>query len=75
MRLSLRRLQEVFQAQGTTISDCIGNMRLELARALLVNEQYKRESIGSIAYRSGFADLAHFSRRFKSRFGAPPRQY
>ena len=33
VRVSLRRLQEVFQAQGTTLSDCIWDMRLEFARS------------------------------------------
>ncbi len=73
--VSLRRLQEVFQSQGTTLTGCIWDMRLEFARGLLADAQHHWESIGTIAYRAGFNDLGHFSRRFKQRFGMSPREY
>jgi AraC-like DNA-binding protein len=63
--VSLRRLQEVFQSQGTTLSDCIWDMRLVPGG----------ESISSIAYRAGFSDVAHFSRRFRQHFGVSPSDY
>lgn len=72
--VSLRRLQEVFQAQGTTLSDCIWDMRLEFARSLLA-APHQAESVSTIAYRAGFLDAAHFSRRFKQRYGVPPSAY
>jgi AraC-like DNA-binding protein len=73
-RVSLRRLQEVFQAQGTTLSDCIWDMRLEFARSLLA-APHQAESVSTIAYRAGFTDVAHFSRRFKKRYSVPPSAY
>jgi AraC-like DNA-binding protein len=75
MKVSLRRLQEVFQAQGTTPSDCIWEMRLEYARNLLAAQQNQKDSITTLAYRAGFSDTAHFSRRFKQQFGMSPREY
>ena len=72
--VSLRRLQEVFQAQGATLSDCIWGMRLEFARSLLASK-HAVEPISTIAYRAGFADVAHFSRRFKQRYGLSPSAY
>lgn len=72
--VSLRRLQEVFQAQGTTLSDCIWDMRLEFSRSLLA-APHQQESISTIAYRTGFSDVAHFSRRFKQRYGVSPSAY
>jgi AraC-like DNA-binding protein len=75
IHVSLRRLQEVFQHNGTTLSDCIWDMRLECARNLLATQNNQSESIGVIAYRSGFSDVAHFSRRFKQRYGLSPSQY
>jgi AraC-like DNA-binding protein len=75
VKVSLRRLQEVFQAQGTTPSDCIWEMRLEYARNLLSAQQYQKDSITTLAYRAGFSDTAHFSRRFKQQFGMSPREY
>ena len=71
---SLRRLQEVFQAQGTTLPDGIWDMQLEFARSLLA-APHQAESVSTIAYRAGFLDAAHFSRRFKQRYGVPPSAY
>ena len=75
VRVSLRRLQEVFQSQGTTLSDCIWDARLEFARSLLANPVHGRESISTLAYRAGFSDVAHFSRRFRQQFGVSPSEY
>jgi AraC-like DNA-binding protein len=75
VHVSLRRLQEVFKSHGTTPSDCIWDMRLEFARGLLASPQQAQESVSTIAYRAGFSELAHFSRRFRQRFGVSPRDY
>jgi AraC-like DNA-binding protein len=73
--VSLRRLQEVFKVQGTTLTSSIWDMRLDFARGLLVSSVSQRESVSTIAFRAGFSDLAHFSRRFKQRYGASPSEY
>lgn len=75
MHVSLRRLQEVFHGQGTTLSDCIWDARLEFARGLLALATQRQESVSTIAMRSGFSDVAHFCRRFKQRYGLPPSEY
>ncbi len=71
--VSLRRLQEAFQAQGCTVADTLWDMRLEMARALL--GAAARVSIGGVAQRAGFVDPAHFSHRFRQRYGLSPRDY
>jgi AraC-like DNA-binding protein len=71
--VSLRRLQEAFQQHGCTVADCIWDMRLDFARGLLANQLAM--PISSVADRSGFMDAAHFSRRFRQRFGLTPREY
>jgi AraC-like DNA-binding protein len=73
--VSLRRLQEVFHDRGTTVSDCIWDLRLDCARQSLANPAHGRDSIGVIAYRAGFQDVAHFSRRFRQRFGMSPSEF
>ncbi len=75
MHVSLRRLQEIFHNQGTTLSGCIWDARLEFARGLLVAATQRQESVSLIAMRSGFSDAAHFCRRFKQRFGVSPSEY
>ena len=75
MHVSLRRLQEVFQSQGTTLSDCIWDARLEFSRGLLAVAASRQESVSTIAMRAGFSDVAHFCRRFKQRYGMPPSEY
>ncbi len=75
LHVSLRRLQEVFQVQGTTLTSSIWDMRLDFARGLLLAVPSQRESISTIAYRAGFSDLAHFSRRFKQCYGLSPSEF
>ncbi len=75
VHVSLRRLQEVFQNQGTTLTDCIWDTRLEFARGLLASTAHTHESVSSVAYQAGFSDVAHFSRRFKLRYGVAPSEY
>jgi transcriptional regulator GlxA family with amidase domain len=47
-------------------------VRVRAARDLLRAES---RSITEISYRCGFADAAHFSRRFRSHFGLSPRSF
>ena len=75
MQVSLRRLQQIFHGQGTTLSDCIWDARLEFARGLLALATQRQESVSTIAMRSGFSDVAHFCRRLKQRYGLPPSEY
>ncbi len=75
MRVSLRRLQEVFQQHGTTVTESIWDARLEFARGLLASATHAHDSVSTLAYQAGFADVAHFSRRFKQRYGTSPSQY
>jgi len=48
------------------------NKRLDYSTVLLKNNQL---NISQIVFESGFEDLSHFSRAFKSKFGVSPTQY
>ena len=46
-------------------------MRLQEARRLML---YEAEGAAGAGYRVGYDDAAHFSREYKSLFGAPPKK-
>ena len=71
--LSVRRLQELFQEEGTTFGGYIRDTRLDRARERLIDANRRRESIGTVAYGAGFADPSYFARAFHRRFGVTPR--
>ncbi len=73
--VSLRRLQEVFHERSQHISDWIWQRRLEAVSRRLSDPASAHLSIGMLAYESGFASQAHFSRRFKRHQGMSPREY
>lgn len=69
LQTSQRSLQRSLAAEGTRFSEVLDRIRLQEARRLLGDSKL---TITEIGYLCGFADTAHFSRRFKSRFGHPP---
>ena len=72
MRTSLRTLQALFRAQGTTFTQHVLEQRLLAADMLLLTEPGRR--IGEVAYAVGFSDLSYFCRSFRARFGMAPKQ-
>ena len=84
-RLSLRRLadsagvtpryvQKLFGANGETFSGYLRMRRLERCRLDLTSPQHATRSIPEIYNRWGFQGATQFSRAFRKRFGATPRQ-
>lgn len=76
-RISVRYLHRVFHSRGTTFGDVLMEMRL--MEACLMLRQFQtlksRISMGEIGYRCGFVSQAHFSSRFRQRFGVSPRNF
>lgn len=70
--VSPRRLQELFQRNGMTMTDYIRTMRLNAARRRLVDPAFACISVAQIAENAGFADPAYFSRAFRRAFGVSP---
>lgn len=70
--ISLGYLHEVFRGLDRGVEETIFEERLELAHRLLSDQRRKRMPIQILAYEAGFNDPAHFSRRFKRRFGVTP---
>lgn len=68
--LSLRQLERLFTRHlGQSLSETAMAIRLEAAESRLRATDI---SITDIAIDCGFASVAHFSRRFRARFGMPP---
>src|SRR5215467_4864840 len=72
--ISLRYLQKLFTARGSTCTDFIYSQRLDHAARLLHRRASLRtnQPLNEIAYISGFRDYTHFARKFRHRFGYPP---
>ncbi|EGD57577.1 regulatory protein [Novosphingobium nitrogenifigens DSM 19370] len=70
--LSLRHLERLFEAElGQSMTEAAMGIRLdEAAHRLRTTDG----SITEIALDCGFASAAHFSRRYRERFGVPPSQ-
>jgi transcriptional regulator GlxA family with amidase domain len=60
--------------RGTTCSHFINSLRLDHASRLLQRRASLKhpEPLREIAIACGFLDYAHFSRKFRERFGHPP---
>ena len=72
---SKRYLHKGFAQSGMTLSRFIWDERLERTRRDLACHTLANRSITEIAFNWGFVNSAHFSRRFKNRYGLSPREY
>ena len=72
--ISLRYLQKLFMARGSTCTHFIHSVRLDHAARQLHRRGLLNTSqpISEIAYASGFSNYTHFARQFRRRFGHPP---
>lgn len=57
---------------GLTFKDCLTQIRLGHVSRLLIENNY---SVGEIAYRCGFSNLANFNRVFKLKKKCTPKQF
>ena len=73
--VSLRRLQELFREEGTSLGEYIWQCRLRQSRRDLADPLLAAMSIGDIAMRAGFQSFAHFSRRFRAASGLSPSEF
>jgi AraC-like DNA-binding protein len=73
-RISVRYLQKLFSARGSTCGHFIHSLRLDHASRLLRCRALSKseQPLGELAFACGFLDYPHFSRRFRERFGHSP---
>jgi AraC-like DNA-binding protein len=72
---SKRALHKAFEGRGESLHRFLWDSRLELARRQLEDPRTAARSITSILHGAGFSSAAHFSRLFRQRYGASPREW
>jgi AraC-like DNA-binding protein len=70
--VSPRYLQRLFEESGVSFTVRVNELRLQRAFALLSREHNRSRPISEIAWQSGFANVSHFNRLFRARFGDTP---
>jgi AraC-like DNA-binding protein len=73
--ISPRYASDLMADEQTSFRSYVQTQRLERCRRDLADPAHAARHIGDIAFAWGFNDLAHFSRIFKQRFGASPREW
>jgi len=73
-KVSRASLYRLLAAEGG-IRATLLKRRLDQALRLLLADNKDERSLAEIAKRCGFGGMAQFTRAFRARFGAPPRQY
>ncbi|WP_019135123.1 helix-turn-helix domain-containing protein [Cellulomonas massiliensis] len=73
--ISVRLLYRVTAGAGVHLEQWIIDERLEGARRELASAAGRERSITAVAHRWAFATPAHFSRRFRDRYGVTPREW
>jgi AraC-like DNA-binding protein len=73
--ISLRYLYKMCSAAGYSLEQSVISRRLALARRDLASPESAPLTIATIAFRCGFRDQSHFSRRFRDEFGMSPRDW
>jgi AraC-like DNA-binding protein len=71
-QVSLSYLFKMWRGQPQSLMETLLGTRLEAARHLLILD--RSLSVGLVAYRCGFENLSHFSRRFREKYGVTPRE-
>ena len=73
-RVTPRYVHMLFEGEGTTFSQFVLAERLAHAHRRLLDPRHAHQSIGAIAFASGFGDLSHFNHAFRRRYGATPSE-
>ena len=73
--ISIRYLHQLFREEGISCCRYIQRQRLEGCRQAFGNPALDHLGASDIAFRHGFNDAAHFSRRFKAEYGSSPSEF
>jgi AraC-like DNA-binding protein len=71
-RMTVRYIQILFGAEGTTYSDFVLTQRLSAIHRVLTAPQASSRKISAIVFDGGFSDLSYFNKSFRRLYGATP---
>lgn len=74
LNISTRKLHRTFAENGFSVQNYIWQRRLERCRMEILSPACANRNVSEIAFKWGFNDAAHFSRRYKARYGETPVQ-
>jgi AraC family transcriptional regulator, positive regulator of tynA and feaB len=72
--ISVRYANALLAQDGTSLERFIMRRRLQRSRRALEDPTQLHRAVNDIAYSCGFADVSHFTRRFKGEFGCSPSE-
>lgn len=75
LSISPRYLYKILARENTTYCSELVRIRLDRAMRMLKDPRFDTVSVAEIAWRSGFRDPSHFSKRFRQAFGRPPGEF
>jgi len=75
LKLSARYINQLLEAEGTSLSRYIWSRRLDRCAEQLKDPALRAHGVSQIAMNNGFNDLSHFSKAFRIKFGVAPRDY
>lgn len=73
--MSVGHLHRLFKTEPLSPSQYLWNRRLEACSRELLDSRRSKATVAQIAFGWGFNDAAHFSRAFRERFHASPREW
>ncbi|WP_410876964.1 helix-turn-helix domain-containing protein [Nocardia sp. A7] len=75
LNISVRYLYKICAAADYRLARSIIGERLDRIRDDLASPELRHVSIAAIAFRWGFRDASHFTRRFRATYGVTPREW
>jgi len=73
--VSIRRLNELFAKENSSISSFIRASRLEQVATDLIDPRFKTQTISELASKWGFGSFQHFSKLFRRNYGMSPKEF
>lgn len=75
MSISPRYVYKILARENTTYAQEVLRIRLERSARMLRDSRFHSLSIAEIAWRSGFRDPSHFSKRFREKYHSTPGEF